>query len=126
MRLTCRHLPGASVITIDGEVDATTSGELENYLALARRSLDDHLVIDASRLTFLDSSGLSVLLAAAVLAQAHGVAVHLAGPHPRVARILEITGTIAMVHTHDHLEQALAAVERLTAPGITEAGLGQA
>ncbi|GAA4932283.1 anti-anti-sigma factor [Nonomuraea thailandensis] len=125
MRLTHRYLPGACVITIDGEVDITTSRELENYILLVRRSLDDHLVIDTGRLAFLDSSGLAVLLAA-VLAQARGVAVHLAGLQPRVARILEITGALAAVRTYDHLEQALAAIERMTVAGFTEPGLGPA
>ncbi|GAA2826315.1 STAS domain-containing protein [Nonomuraea rubra] len=111
MRLTHRYLPGASIITIDGEVDITTSRELENYIDLVRRSLDDQLIIDATRLSFLDSSGLAVLLAAAVLAQARGVAVHLAGLQPRVARILEITGAMPAIRAYDHVEQALAAVE---------------
>ncbi|GAA4976366.1 anti-anti-sigma factor [Nonomuraea thailandensis] len=122
MRLTCQHLPAACVITIDGEVDINTSPELENYILLVRRSLDDHLVIDTGRMPFLDSSGLAVLLAAAVLAQAHGAAVHLTGLQPRVARILEITGALAAVRTYDHLEQALAAIERMTEPGFTEPG----
>ncbi|NJP95406.1 STAS domain-containing protein [Nonomuraea sp. FMUSA5-5] len=120
MRLTHRYLPGVSVITIDGEVDITTSRELENYIDLVRRSLDDHLIIDASRLSFLDSSGLAVLLAAAVLAQARGGAVHLAGLQPRVARILEITGAMPAIRAYDHVEQALAAVERTGGVPFTE------
>ncbi|SNT64773.1 anti-anti-sigma factor [Streptosporangium subroseum] len=49
---------------------------------------DDHVIIDASRPSFLDSSGLAVLLAAATLAHAHGAGVHLAAPQPRVIRLL--------------------------------------
>ncbi|AQZ62329.1 anti-sigma factor antagonist [[Actinomadura] parvosata subsp. kistnae] len=74
------------VIIVAGELDVTTSQELETYLDLVRRSLDDHLVVDAGRLSFLGSSGLTVLLAAAILAQARGAAVHLVGLQPRVAR----------------------------------------
>ncbi|MFB4284524.1 MULTISPECIES: STAS domain-containing protein [unclassified Nonomuraea] len=113
MILTHRYVDGASVITITGEVDAITSGELETYIDQVRRSLDEHLIIDAGRLSFLDSSGLAVLLAAATLAQAHGAAMHLAGLQPRTARILEITGSWPAVNTYDHLEQATAAVERI-------------
>jgi anti-anti-sigma factor len=54
---------------------------------------DEHVIIDASRPSFLDSSGLAVLLAAATLAHAHGAGVHLAAPQPRVIPLLEITGT---------------------------------
>ncbi|MFB4285896.1 STAS domain-containing protein [Nonomuraea sp. MTCD27] len=120
MRLTHRYLPGASVITIDGDVDITTSRELENCIDLVRRSLDDHLIIHASGLSFLDSSGLAVLLAAAVLAQARRVAVHLVGLQPRVARILEITGAMPAIRAHDHVEQALAAVASTGGVHFTE------
>ncbi|MGP3917723.1 STAS domain-containing protein [Nonomuraea sp. 10N515B] len=108
------------MITIAGEVDVTTSRELETYLDLVRRSLDDHLIINAGALAFLDSSGLAVLLAAAVLAQAAGAAVHLVGLQPRVARILEITGAMVAIRTHEHMEQALTAIESMSGAGIAE------
>ncbi len=111
MRLAGRHLPGVSVITIAGEVDATTSADLETYLDQVRRRLDEHLIVDVSGLTFLDSSGLAVLLAAATLARVHGAGVHLAGLRPRVARLLEITGAERAVTVYDNVEQALAAVD---------------
>ncbi|MEV0623512.1 STAS domain-containing protein [Nonomuraea sp. NPDC050404] len=120
MKLTHRYQSGACVITIAGEVDVTTSRELETYLDLVRRSLDDHLIIDAGNLSFLDSSGLAVLLAAAVLAQARGAAVHLAGLQPRVARILEITGAMVAIRTHEHVEQALTAIESMSGTGMAE------
>lgn len=120
MRLTHHHLPGACLITIAGDVDVTTACELETYIDLVRRSLDDHLVIDARRLSFLDSSGLAVLLSAAVLARARGVAVHLARLQPRVSRISETTGALPAVRAHDHVEQALAAIERMCAAEFTK------
>ncbi len=109
-----------SVITIAGEVDASTSADLETYLDRVRRRLDEHLVVDVSELTFLDSSGLAVLLAAAMLARVHGAGVHLAGVRPRVARLLQITGADRAVTVHDHVEQALAAVERYDRAEPTE------
>ncbi|MFI7107647.1 STAS domain-containing protein [Nonomuraea sp. NPDC050227] len=120
MHLASSYLPGITVITVAGEVDATASGHLETYLDQVRRSLDEHLIIDAHRLTFLDSSGLSVLLAAATLARAHGVDVHLAGLQPTVARLLEITGTVELVTIHDRVSQAVTAVEALRDAGPGE------
>ncbi|NJP92593.1 STAS domain-containing protein [Nonomuraea sp. FMUSA5-5] len=120
MKLTHRYQSGACVLTIDGEVDVTTSQELETYLDLVRRSLDDHLIVDAGRLSFLDSSGLTVLLAAAILAQARGAAVHLVGLQPRVARILEITGAMVAIRTHEDVEQALTAVGSMSGTGVAE------
>ncbi|MEV0381497.1 STAS domain-containing protein [Nonomuraea sp. NPDC050643] len=120
MKLTSRHLPGVTLITLSGEVDAATSGYLETYVDRVRRDLHEHLIIDVSRLTFLDSSGLAVLLAAATLARAHGAALHLAGLQTRVARLLEITGAWRAVTVYDHVEQAIAAVRALDRAEPTE------
>ncbi|HEX4814487.1 MAG TPA: STAS domain-containing protein [Nonomuraea sp.] len=110
MRLDSRHLPDATLIIVAGEVDATTSEELESYIDRVRRRLGDHLIFEVSRLTFLDSSGLATLLAAATLARAHGAGVHLVAPRPRVGRLLDITGSWQTLGRHDTIEQALAAV----------------
>jgi anti-anti-sigma factor len=110
MKLDFRHLPGATLITVAGEVDATTSADFETYIDHVRRRLDEHLIFDASQLSFLDSSGLAVLLAAATLAHAHGAAVHLIAPQPRVSRLLTITGAWQALIRRDDVEQAVAAV----------------
>ncbi|MEV0616859.1 STAS domain-containing protein [Nonomuraea sp. NPDC050404] len=110
MNLTCRHLPGATLISVAGQVDTTNSGDLEQYIDTQRRRLDEPLIVDMSRLTFLDSSGLAVLLAAAALARAHGVALHLAAVQPMPARLMEITGAERAVSMYDHVDQALFAV----------------
>ncbi|WP_170223309.1 STAS domain-containing protein [Nonomuraea turkmeniaca] len=113
MILTYRHLADATLITVAGEVDAATSADLEIFIDRARRRLDEHLIVDMSQLSFLDSSGLAVLLAAATLARVHGAALHLAAVQPRVTRVLEITGTFPAVLVYDHVEQAIAAVEEM-------------
>ncbi|UBU11277.1 STAS domain-containing protein [Nonomuraea gerenzanensis] len=113
MNLTCRHLPGATLIAVAGQVDTRNSAQLEEYIDQHRERLDEHLIIDMRELSFLDSSGLAVLLAAAMLARAHGVGVHLAGLQSMPARLLEITGTERAVTVYDHVEQAIAAVGNL-------------
>lgn len=120
MKLDFRHLPGASLISVAGEVDANTSAELETYIDQVRRRLDEHLIFEMSRLSFLDSSGLAVLLAAATLARAHGAGVHLVAPQPRIIRLLEITGTSQALTRHDNAEQAVAAVRFTDSAESTE------
>ncbi|MEV4178881.1 STAS domain-containing protein [Nonomuraea sp. NPDC049709] len=122
MKLTCRHLSGATVITIAGQVDTTSSARLEDYIDEQRRRLDEHVIVDMSRLSFLDSSGLAVLLAAAALANAHGVGLHLAALQSMPARLLEITGALRAVTVYDHVEQAIAAIEDLDRVSPSESG----
>ncbi|MCK2213765.1 STAS domain-containing protein [Actinomadura sp. ATCC 31491] len=117
MKLTCSHLPDITLITVSGQVDATTSAELEGFIDRARRRLDEHLVFDVREMSFLDSSGLAVLLAAATLARVHGAAIHLAGLQPRPTRILEITGAWQAVYLHERVDQAIAAARAAVQAG---------
>jgi anti-sigma B factor antagonist len=109
VNLTCRHLDGATLITVIGEVDAATSAELEAYIDRQRRCLDEHLIVDLSELSFLDSSGLAVLLSAATLAGVHGAAVHLAAPQDRVVRLLKITGMWNALNVYEDVHEAVRA-----------------
>ncbi|MGI5283872.1 STAS domain-containing protein [Nonomuraea polychroma] len=89
-------------------MDRNTSRQLEGYIDQVRERLDQDLLFDLSGMTFLDSSGLVVLLAVAALAKAHGATVHLAAVHPIPARLLEITGAREVFVVHSGVEQALA------------------
>ncbi|MEV4357948.1 STAS domain-containing protein [Nonomuraea sp. NPDC004186] len=110
MTLRSGHFPGATLITVIGEVDASNSIELNAYLDHERRRLDEHLIIDVSGLSFLGCSGLAALINASVLARAHNAELHLAGIQPSVARLLTMTDTWQAVTVHDHIEQAIAAM----------------
>ncbi|MGW1158500.1 STAS domain-containing protein [Streptomyces sp. NPDC002513] len=94
----------------------TPAGELDHHTAdLLRDPLEDflgkglaRLVVDCSRLEFCDSTGLNVLLATRLKAEAAGGGIHLAGMRPVVARVFEITGADAVFTVHDTLNAALA------------------
>ncbi|WP_188193738.1 STAS domain-containing protein [Nonomuraea sp. SYSU D8015] len=98
-----------SVIAIGGEVDRTTSAELADYINRIRRPRD-HLVFDLTELSFLDSSGLQVLLASAQHGAADGAGVHLAAVHGMPARLLQITGVGAHLPVYATVEQAITTV----------------
>lgn len=98
----------SAVVTPAGELDHHTADVLREPL---EGCLDDgfsRLVIDCSRLEFMDSTGLNVLLGARLKAEAAGGGVHLAGMLPVVARVFEITGADAVFTVHETLEAALA------------------
>lgn len=84
---------GDWIVTIHGEIDVATSPALHETLddVLAR---DAHLVtLDLTRLTFIDSSGLGVLVGAhKQLRQAGGDTIVLRGMQEPVRRVFEITG----------------------------------
>lgn len=94
---------GACVITLAGDVDATTAPALEGVLL---RSLDDPGVsevhVDLRGVDFLDSAGLTVLVVAHRAAQSSGRGLSLrCGSSRAVLRPLEITGLLTVLTVVD-------------------------
>jgi stage II sporulation protein AA (anti-sigma F factor antagonist) len=82
-----RDASGARVVTLSGEIDLSNADLLGDKLA-GFAGEDDHLVIDLSALEFMDSSGIAMLLRAAVRASS----VEVRNPSDVVRRIIECTG----------------------------------
>lgn len=97
----------------EGEVDALTAPALRQGLAEAA-SFDLHVVIDLAGVTFVDSSGLGVLVGAIHRVRATGHAVILCAPNSSVGRALAVAGLRRIVDVVDSVEEArgrLAAVD---------------
>lgn len=82
-----------------GEVDVATAPALRGALGEAEmRHLDDGvngpIAVDLSGVTFIDSTGLGVLLGSARRGRRAGHEVVLRNPVPTVLRVLEITGLL--------------------------------
>lgn len=82
---------GATVIVVAGEIDASNADHLREAVvdALDARST---LVIDLAGVTFMDSSGLSVLNHALTQVAEQEGKLTLRAPSSSVRRLLEITG----------------------------------
>jgi len=78
---------------LTGELDDATTPILERSLREIERDPTTGLIIDLSGLTFLDSSGLLLLLRASERAGQAGRAFGIVDPRPNVRRILRVTGT---------------------------------
>ena len=94
------------VVHVVGELDLATVPRLEEALAAA--PTDARIVIDLGPCTFLDSSGVRVLAAAAGLAEEAGGRLDLVVTEDSgIARVLEITGMSTLARVHTSLEAAL-------------------
>jgi anti-sigma B factor antagonist len=100
------NVAGGTLVQVSGDLDLATSGELE--AALERTNVGVLVVIDLTECEFLDSSGLRVLLSAAVRSEAEGGRVALVAPDPRIRRVLELTSVESKVSVHETREAALA------------------
>jgi anti-anti-sigma factor len=101
-----RTTRGHTVLRISGELDIATAAVLRDRLAAA---LDDTVlpvIIDLSRVSFCDASGLTMLIAVQRRADAYGRTVALAGPRPNVRKLLRITGLDRAFPVYPTLAQA--------------------
>lgn len=85
-----------SVLRLSGELDLETVAELRMHAQaeLAARRCTT-LTIDMSGVTFVDSSGLGLLIELRQMAAVSGIRLDLANVSPGAARIIEIAGLTA-------------------------------
>ncbi len=83
------------VLTVRGELDVATAPAVrEALLGLLTRDPLPDVTVDLSAVTFLDSSGLGVLLMAARRWESAQRALVLHRPSPIAARVIELTGAM--------------------------------
>jgi anti-anti-sigma factor len=75
-----------------GELDLATTPRLTQYLTTLARTHKGLVVIDLRQLTFLDSTGVTALVAADSYARRDGWNFAVVNGPPQVQRVLEICG----------------------------------
>ncbi|MEG2097469.1 MAG: STAS domain-containing protein [Pseudoflavonifractor sp.] len=98
MAVTCTGADRALVLSISGEVDHHGAGEI---LAALDRSVDEHLprslVLDLEGVTFMDSSGIAVLLRAYRRMVALCGNLTVRNVPPQAAKVLKAAGLARMI-----------------------------
>jgi anti-anti-sigma factor len=87
--------PGATMLVVCGEVDIATAAQLRDAL-LRHLAAAKELLLDLEGVTFMDSSGLQVLLASQRRAALLGNQLVITRASSAVERLLQITGTTAL------------------------------
>ncbi|WP_432021128.1 STAS domain-containing protein [Streptomyces sp. 1222.5] len=100
---------GVTVVSVSGEIDHNSAGPLVH--ALEPDSLGGRLrvVVDMRQVTFMDSTGINVLLSAHRDLDHAGGWLRLADVQTSVMRIIDIVGVHHIIPCHSSLEDALAA-----------------
>jgi anti-sigma B factor antagonist len=108
LRLARRAFPDAVVVAVEGELDLFTAPFLRDEVREAIKQDSNRLVLDLGGLSFMDSSGLSVLIEAWRLATGEGGGVSLAAPQAPVARILRTTGLDRRIKVYADVDAAIS------------------
>jgi len=102
LTLTNRRDADAITVTVRGEIDLGNVDQLTTGIATAVRDDVTSIVVDLSGVTFMDSAGISALLAGRRTADEHGKAYRVAGASGIVREILDLMGVWAHLSDQPH------------------------
>ena len=109
--LTTEQVGGVAVVSVTGDVDLGTAPDFERELTGAvGAQLGAGLVVDLSRIAFIDSTGLNALVHAFERQRLGGSSLALVSDDRRVAMMLEVTRLDRVLHRYATRDEALAAV----------------
>jgi anti-sigma B factor antagonist len=101
--------PAHTLVSVAGECDLHTGRPLRDVLTSEVSRGAQRLILDLSELSFMDSTGMQVLLSVCNVLAVRGGTLALVSPQPVVARILELTGTDQVIPVYDTLQDAQTA-----------------
>ena len=103
--------PGYRGCRLSGEIDFTSSGPVQSTLLAMILPGGGSVIADLSGITFLDSSGLGVLVQAHRTATERDTQLLVVASSP-VRKLLRLTGLDTVLDTYEELPAAEAAVSR--------------
>ena len=99
----------ANVLPLEGEIDLHVSPRISASLGAMIEQKPQRLVVDLANVTYIDSSGLAVLIEAMQNVEAYGGKFILAGIQENVKPIFEIARLDQVFIIFPHVDAALAA-----------------
>ena len=84
---------GATVLSVLGEVDLATAPILDEQISAVEAGDASTIVVDLDRVSFMDSSGLQVLLAH-VFSDQNGSRIRITRGSPQVVRLFTVSGML--------------------------------
>lgn len=103
---------GHALVELAGEIDLAVVPDLVTELEYAITQLSPHVVVDLTRVDFIDSSGLGALVMARRKAQDLGGEVALAGGGEQIRELLALTNLTELFPVHTSVTDATGSEPR--------------
>lgn len=103
-----RWFNGVAVIDLGGMLTGSYPSQLKDAVCRMVRAGETRLVINLRDVTYIDSSGLGLLVACYTRATRSDATIVLANPSPRIYELLLITNLISIFHVFDSEAEAIA------------------
>lgn len=100
------------IVSLRGELDHYSAGNVKELIEeLIRKRAAKNLIFDFTHLTFMDSSGIGVVIGRYKLLSAMGGKVSICGASRMVDRLLTMSGIKKIIATFDTTEAALSTLQ---------------
>ena len=109
LRISVTAGPAYTLVTLAGECDLHTGRQLRDVLTSEVSRGARRMILDLSGLSFMDSTGMQVLLSVHTVLTVRNGTLSAVAPQPVVARILELTGADQYIPVYGSLEDAQTA-----------------
>ena len=109
LRISVTAGPAYTLVTLAGECDLHTGRQLRDVLTSEVSRGARRMILDLSGLSFMDSTGMQVLLSVRTVLNVRNGTLSVVAPQPVVARILELTGADQYIPVYGSLEDAQTA-----------------
>ena len=97
-----RGSKGHALVILTGELDVSTAGSLYEELATLTREGVVHVALDLTNLEFIDSTGISVLIAEHKRTASAGGELIILTPHRNARRVFEVAGLMDVLDIMPH------------------------
>lgn len=109
MSAECTDVEGIRLVTLRGEIDQDVKDVLTEALMSCDGTMPPRTVVDLSGVTFIDSSGINVFIAAYQAVGGSQGWLRMAGAQTSVLRVFQLVGLDQVIGCHPTVEQALTA-----------------
>lgn len=105
--ITSRSVNNYVLLEVTGEVDVNTAPSLREALLEQTLGENFNIIVDLSKVSFLDSTGCGVLIGAYRRIEDNDGSFIILSPQPAVSKVFEITKLVNIFDIRDSLEAAL-------------------
>ena len=110
MTVDVKSLKGVTVVSLDGEVDGKTAPEVQEKI-LPLLEPGSKVLLDMSKVTYMSSAGLRMLLSVYRQVTAKKGSVVLAGVAEEIRDTMSVTGFLKFFLIHGSVEEGVKALE---------------
>ena len=111
MQITTTNEAGASVIRVEGSMDAISVAEFDAEWKQVIEEGSTRVVVEMGGLEYISSAGLRGILMLAKTTKMKGVALAFAGMRDMVSDMFKLSGFLTILSVHPDVPSALAALK---------------